>query len=459
MFSFLIFSGLSQKAIIFDAGSSSTRVYLYEFTDPKNATSFSAMIDDKGQPLKLKGKYKLSDVANDTSIMDKIYKELLTDYANLKIPENEQPNVELIIYATAGMRLLPEEDQKRVLDIAFEKAKNNFKYIVKRENFRVIEGYEEALYAWIGVNRLRRAFGSDISTLPIFEFGGASAQIATEVKGKTNNYLGQFTHSVAIGSDEYKVFAHSWLGYGGDQNAITVHREVLKTGTYSPCIIEGANLTLEIDGAKITFFGKPDYQKCYDLYSELVFKKDESKNCQGFPVIFKDEKKNVCVPLPAKFDRIYAQGVMQLSAEYLKINETLNLQDYINKSWWYGNLTYKQAYDYSPGYGFIGMAYLQQIFCINFLQRGFDNFISNVVIRAPANINGVEPQWTLGAILAIYSSAVHIKKLLQWYHWVIISVGAVAIIVITTVIFVICIHKRKPSERNFNTVDGNSLLI
>ncbi|EAY13167.1 hypothetical protein TVAG_444510 [Trichomonas vaginalis G3] len=460
---FFLFSALihSQKVLIFDAGSSSTRVYLYKYENASDPLTYEAMVDENGNPFSFKGdeaSTKLSDVAKNESVMDEIYRQLLTEHANKWIDEKEQSSVPLIVYATAGMRLLPLEDQKRVMKIAYKKAKQNFKYKVQEKHFRVIPGYEEGLFAWVAVNRLRRAFTPETKTLPIFEFGGASAQIAAEITEKPKSYLKKFLYQVRIGKDNYNVFAHSWLGYGGDISSVTVHKEVMKTTHESPCVIKGANLTLKIDGKNETFTGKADFQKCYQLYETLVFKKDEEKNCGGYPVLFKDENENVCVPLPAKFDRIYAQGVMQYSADYLKLNDTLKLNDFIQKSYVYGNYTYQQAYDYNPKYMYIHMAYLQQHLLINFLDRGFqhDKLIDELVISAPIKINNVEPQWTLGAVLEAFSAA---SVGMAWYIILIIVIAVVAIVVICVFVVYKLACKKQASFQNVKSIDNGQLLM
>jgi len=328
MFFALALACSSTKILIFDAGSSSTRIYGYEYNDPSNPLSFVAMKDGSDAFYK-KCEIRLADVASEPKLIDTIYNELLRDYADVLIPENERQDIRFMIYATAGMRLLTLEDQKKVMDIAYTTAKNNYKYSVKREDFKVIEGYQEGIYAWIGLNRLIETFGDEIKTLPHFEIGGASAQIASEVPKHTSDNLDKFIYDVQIGSNKYHIFAHSYLGYGGEQVSLTIHTKLLDQGkTETPCALRGTPYNITINGETKHFTGTGNFDECYSLLSTHVFKKSENGKCGAYDCVFYDEKANECVPLPLKFDTIYAQGVPAKSTDFLEMkNKTMYITE------------------------------------------------------------------------------------------------------------------------------------
>lgn len=415
----------SKKVLIFDAGSTGTRVYLYQYTDPYNTSTYSAVLDESGAPRKKSCEIRLADAADNETIIDSIYNELLTNNANNWIPESERSDVDLILFGTAGMRELSKDNQTKVMNLAYEKAKSGFVYNSKKENFKVITGDDEGIYAWISVNRLRNAFSSNVPTIPIFEFGGASAQFAMEVKSDKGSYANDFTYQVKVGSSHHSVFTHSWLGYGIEASAPIVHKELMKNTTESPCVIKDATLKLKIDGTKVSFTGKPDYDKCYQLLSNYLMKKSE--DCKGLPCIFKDNTKDKCVPLPQNFTDIFGIELMNEIAEYLKLGNPTNLSALKEKTKWFETLTYQQAKDYDPSYEYIEWQFFGEVLLINFLERGFEGFANDIKIDAPAKINGTKPQWTLGAVLEIYS-AVEIKPKLPTKVIIGIVVGSVVFV-------------------------------
>jgi hypothetical protein len=52
---------------------------------------------------------------------------------------------------------------------------------MNRENFRVIDGSEEALFGWISVNLLKKTLGSSSPRLSTFEIGSSSAQFCIDI--------------------------------------------------------------------------------------------------------------------------------------------------------------------------------------------------------------------------------------------------------------------------------------
>ncbi|EAY15001.1 hypothetical protein TVAG_397320 [Trichomonas vaginalis G3] len=449
---------VATKVLIFDAGSSGTRVYLYQYKDSRDPSTYEAVLDEKGQQYNYKAQIKLSDVAKNESIMDDIYTELLTNKANNWIPETERPDVPLMIYATAGMRLLSKEDQTKVLKIAYTKAKNNFKYKINEKYFRVIEGYEEGIYAWISVNKLRNAIGTEEKTLPILEIGGASVQFASQVNGKIGSYLNSFVKKIRIGKEYYNVFAYSWLGFGSDVSGNTVNWKAYNDSSKTPCTIKGKNYSVKTSDGKIEVPGNPDFDKCYNYFSDQILKKDSKENCGGFECIFKDERENKCVPLPEKFDKLYGLGVLNYEAGYFKL-KTFDLNTFKNESFKFGNYSAAEAESIFQGNPFLSSFYSQQLLIINFLSRGFGSFIDSVTINAQRKINNAEPQWTLGAVLEAGSAA---SIGLQWYFILLIVLAIIIIIVVIIIIIVCCACKKDkshPSDNDENEDSGSGVNV
>ena len=450
MFSFFVFlscSSKNTKVLIFDAGSSSTRVYGYQYADAEDPLSYEAIRLDDGSVFYKRGNYRLADAKDDPNIVDTILEELLTNYSEKYLTEEEKPSIRLMVYATAGMRYLSEEDQKKVLDLTYQRINDDFKYSVKREDFQVISGTFEGLYAWIGLNRLRQAFGGKEKTLPVFEIGGASLQFSIELDSKPNNLIGTYVNEVQIGKDTYNVFAHSWLGFGGDQALQAIHQQLYKEGaTETPCTLTGAQLNYTFDGKDVSFTGKADFDKCYEYLTNYLLIKSNESECQNSTCIFQDTTTKKCVPLPKEFNEIYAQGVPARSAEFLNISSTMYLDDYEKTSREFSNFTYEQARNHSVEWGqykYLPEAFFQQVLTINFVKRGFDGFVNNLLIKAPTTINGTEPQWTLGAVMTACSTSVVIHTSYPWWFYAAIAAASVAVVVVIAILIYVFVVKSK----------------
>ena len=463
MFSILLTSVRSTKVIIFDAGSSSTRVYGYEYADAKDPLSFVALRDsNESLPFYRKCEIPLANVADNNSLISDIYFELLTNYSDKLIPENERKDVRFLIYATAGMRYLTKEKQDEVMDLAYKTAKANFKYSVKRDDFKVITGSEEGIFAWVGLNRLIKTFGGKAQTLPHFEIGGASLQVASEVPEHTNDELDQFIYDITIGANKYHVFAHSYLGFGGDRASLAVHTALYKEGkSETPCALRETPFNITIDGAERHFTGTGKYDECYELFTKHVFTKQDK--CGKYPCIFYDNNENKCIPLPLEFKQIYAQGVPAVSSDFLADNypemnnKTMDINKYKNVShrfvetftYW----TAKEQNDEWRKYKYMHMAFLQQVLTINFVERGFNGIVDNLVLKAESKIDGTEPQWTLGAVMTACSPNVSYRSGLTPLYLGLIIAGALVVVILIVVSIVVCIRKRRAKLRTDSILD------
>ena len=64
-------------------------------------------------------------------------------------------SVPLYIFATAGMRVLSESDQKAIYDALYEGYKrSSVRFYLSRTNLQTIDGEMEAVYGWLTVNVL-----------------------------------------------------------------------------------------------------------------------------------------------------------------------------------------------------------------------------------------------------------------------------------------------------------------
>ncbi|MBA0573319.1 hypothetical protein Golob_000597, partial [Gossypium lobatum] len=116
----------------------------------------------------------LSAYAEDLAGAGYSLKELL-EFARRKVPKKQWGETEIRLMATAGMRLLDDEVQERILEQCRKVLRvSGFKF---RDDWAsVITGSDEGVYAWVVANYVLGTLGGNpLHTTGIIELGGASA--------------------------------------------------------------------------------------------------------------------------------------------------------------------------------------------------------------------------------------------------------------------------------------------
>ena len=163
------------------------------------------------------------------------YLRPLIEFASSVIPTSELASTPIYLLATAGMRLLPPEQQAAVLNSACLFLRSYpFSLPDCSEQVRIISGEEEGLYGRIAVNYLMDGFdshdhsashnstSSSSSTYGFLDMGGASTQIAFEPslveRVKHSDNLLEVKLKLLSGKQvHHPVFVTTWLGFGTNQ--------------------------------------------------------------------------------------------------------------------------------------------------------------------------------------------------------------------------------------------------
>ncbi|KAM9521813.1 ectonucleoside triphosphate diphosphohydrolase 8-like isoform 3-T3 [Guaruba guarouba] len=139
--------------MVFDAGSSHTSLFVYEWdSDKENDTgvvSQTLSCDVHGQGI--------SSYANDPPKAGDSIRECL-DKALKVVPAAKQRKVPAYLGATAGMRLLREQNSSAAEQVLVEVAKTMQEYPVVFKGARILTGEEEGAYGWITINYLLDSF-------------------------------------------------------------------------------------------------------------------------------------------------------------------------------------------------------------------------------------------------------------------------------------------------------------
>lgn len=192
----------------------------------------------------------------------------LLKHAREHVPPSLQSETPLFLLATAGMRLLPQEKQAKILRHACRFLLLHSHFKIEDESavgpcgssVRIITGEEEGLFGWIAVNYLMDGFtgsSDDRTTYGFLDMGGASTQIAFEPALEHQNDKNLVDVRLRLlGGEEihHKVFVTTWLGYGTNKareryvgHAIREHEKTRTIGSsdvvLDPCLPKDLELT------------------------------------------------------------------------------------------------------------------------------------------------------------------------------------------------------------------------
>ncbi|XP_072864370.1 ectonucleoside triphosphate diphosphohydrolase 6 isoform X4 [Chlorocebus sabaeus] len=195
--------------IMFDAGSTGTRVHVFQFARPPRETP--TLTHETFKALKP----GLSAYADDVEKSAQGIQELL-DVAKQDIPFDFWKATPLVLKATAGLRLLPGEKAQKLL----QKVKEVFKaspFLVGDDCVSIMNGTDEGVSAWITVNfltgSLKTPGGSSVGML---DLGGGSTQIAflPRIEGTLQASPPGYLTALRMFNRTYKLYSYSYLGLG-----------------------------------------------------------------------------------------------------------------------------------------------------------------------------------------------------------------------------------------------------
>ncbi|NXB89863.1 ENTP8 diphosphohydrolase, partial [Vidua chalybeata] len=218
--------------MVFDAGSSHTSLFVYEWdSDKENDTgvvSQTLSCDVHGQGI--------SSYANNPPEAGNSLRECL-DKALEVIPAEKQRDVPAYLGATAGMRLLREQNSSATEQILAEVAGTMQEYPVAFKGARILTGEEEGAYGWITINYLLDSFTKyspkahtwlhpeAANILGALDLGGASTQITFIPEGSvlSQSEASEFT----LYGYRYNIYTHSYLCYGQNEMLQRLAKELI----------------------------------------------------------------------------------------------------------------------------------------------------------------------------------------------------------------------------------------
>ena len=222
--------------IIIDAGSSGSRLHLFKLTSSTNiSTNISNKIKNKTLPDTIEdltednhiktspgiSSYVDNPAKAGASIKDLLDKVIysLDDHPITKECNQDLSQIPVYLNATAGMRLVPKKQQKKI----YKAIKNSLSssYNWKAGSIKTIPGWQEGLFDWLSLNYENIKNGK--ATSGALDLGGASTQLAFDTKNMPSSDLTSKTKDdkkvikLKLNNKKYKIFSISFLGLGQDQ--------------------------------------------------------------------------------------------------------------------------------------------------------------------------------------------------------------------------------------------------
>lgn len=191
--------------IVVDAGSSHTGLYVYQY---QKDLKTGLPIDIK-TAFHSKVKPGIENIKSDAQTVANYLTPLVSG-----IPTSVPTHTPVYFYATAGMRLVSQDQQQQTYQSIKHWLENNTQYDIKK--VATVSGQWEGAFDWLAVNYLIGDLQSNKSTAAVLDMGGASTEIAYEMKESTNAQS-QDLLSLKLGSRNIQLYSHSYLGLGQDQ--------------------------------------------------------------------------------------------------------------------------------------------------------------------------------------------------------------------------------------------------
>ncbi|KAJ9131940.1 hypothetical protein P3X46_034841 [Hevea brasiliensis] len=229
----------NRYAVIFDAGSSGSRVHVYCFDRNMDLVPIG-----KDLELFLQIKPGLSAYASDPDAAARSLLPLL-DKAESVVPKELRSKTPVRVGATAGLRALGGEASERILDAVRDLLKDKSTLKSEADGVTVLDGSQEGSYEWVTINYLLgKLSGSYSETVGVVDLGGGSVQMAyaiskmdAEKAPRVSDGEDSYIKAMRLMDTDYYLYVHSYLHYG----LLAARAEILKVseGSDNACILAG----------------------------------------------------------------------------------------------------------------------------------------------------------------------------------------------------------------------------
>ncbi|XP_063146158.1 nucleoside diphosphate phosphatase ENTPD5 isoform X2 [Candoia aspera] len=245
--------------IMFDAGSTGTRIHIYTFIQrsPENPVELKGEVFESVKP-------GLSAYANQPEKGAETIRKLL-EMAKNAVPPPHWNKTPVVLKATAGLRLLAEHKAQALLSqvrVVFEDSP----FLVPDNSVSIMDGsYEGQLY------------GQDQQTVGTLDLGGASTQITflPQLEETLAQTPVDFLTSFQMFNSTYKLYTHSYLGLGLKAARLAtlgaLNMEAVGQTFRSSCLPKQLEAEWHFGGIKYQYGGNKEGETGFEpCYSEVL---------------------------------------------------------------------------------------------------------------------------------------------------------------------------------------------
>ncbi|XP_020229534.1 apyrase 2 [Cajanus cajan] len=229
----------STYAVIFDAGSSGSRVHVFHFDSNLDLVHIG-----KDLELFIQIKPGLSAYAQNPQEAAESLVSLL-DKAESVVPRELRSKTPVRVGATAGLRALEGDTSDRILQAVRDLLKDRSSLKSDADAVTVLDGTQEGAYQWVTINYLLGNLGKDYSkTVGVVDLGGGSVQMAYAISEtdaamapKVVDGEDPYVKEMFLRGRKYHLYVHSYLHYG----LLAARAEILKVSVdaENTCILTG----------------------------------------------------------------------------------------------------------------------------------------------------------------------------------------------------------------------------
>ncbi|KAF4658236.1 Ectonucleoside triphosphate diphosphohydrolase [Perkinsus chesapeaki] len=243
---FLAKHGPITYKVIFDAGSTGSRVQVFKFEEVGDKIKLDPVAPDS-LTLFRKVDGGLSNYADDPTAAEDGLRWLVNE-AIANVPEAR--GAQVVVSATAGLRMLPSEKAEALLETTRKVMRESPFTLRSDDDVYIMDGVDEAKFQWMTVDFAYRYAGLPSA---VIDLGGGSVQLAYGIKNKqlTPAVRAEYGSYLTPLDESRSLYVHSWLGYG----LKAARRKVLEVninGT-NPCVVPESDLPpiYEYSGASL----------------------------------------------------------------------------------------------------------------------------------------------------------------------------------------------------------------
>lgn len=249
--------GSNTYAVIFDAGSSGSRVHVFCFDRNLNLVPI-------GKDLELFKQKKpgLSAYASNPQLAANSLESLL-EKAVAVVPLELRSKTPVRVGATAGLRALEGDASERILQAVRDLLRDKSTLMSRPDWVTVIDGTQEGSFQWVTINYLLGNLGKKYSnTVGVVDLGGGSVQMAyaiseSDAAKAPRISVGEDTYvkDMYLKGTKYYLYVHSYLRYG----LLAARAEILKASEDSgnPCVLSGYQGSYKYGGQEYKALAPP----------------------------------------------------------------------------------------------------------------------------------------------------------------------------------------------------------